>query len=114
MGRKRDKKTADRLTPAQALASAAFAAMVTQFPPTWLADFLSAVEKTIVHQEALRGAERRALDQGRAACKRLFEVLGLAYRENDEVVAANIAAQALAFLHAHIQESPPESGELLT
>ena len=114
MSRKRDKKAADQVSRSQALASAAFAAMVTQFPPSWLPDFLTAVEKTTDHQEALRGAERKALEQGRASCRRLFEVLGLAYREEDEVVASNIAAHGLAFLHAHIVESPPDSSDLLT
>jgi hypothetical protein len=113
MSKRDGKKSGQRVTQAQALASAAFAAMVTQFPPPWLPDFLSAVEKETVHGEALRGAERRALAQARASCKRLFEVLDLQYQELDEVIATNIAARGLAFLHAHIVESPPDSDLLV-
>jgi hypothetical protein len=111
--RRAKKKSDERVTQAQALASAAFAAIVTQFPPAWIPDFLSAVEKATVHDEPLRGSERRALEQARARCLRLFDLLGLAYQEGDEVVATNLAAKGLAFLHAHLLESPTDS-ELLT
>jgi hypothetical protein len=113
MTTRRSKKGGERVTQSQALAGAAFAALVTQFPPAWIPEFLSAVEKQTDGSEALRGSERRALDQARSRCKRLFDLLGLAFQDGDEVVATNLAAKGLAFLHAHLQESPGEP-ELLT
>ena len=61
----------------------------------------------------LRFLVGRALEQARSRCLRLFDLLGLAYQEGDEVVATNLAARGLAFLHAHLLESPTDS-ELLT
>jgi hypothetical protein len=113
MSKRRDKRAEDRVTQAQALAASAFAAMVTQFPPAWAPDFLAAVEKQTVHDEPLRGAERRALDQALSSCSRLFEVLGVPFQTGDEVVVTRIAAQGLAFLHAHVLPSPPDSDLLI-
>lgn len=113
MSRRRDRKDDDRLTQPQALAAAAFAAMLTQFPQAWVPDYLAAVEKQTGHDEPLRGAERRALDQALSSCRRLYEVLGVAYQAGDEVVVTRVAAQGLAFLHAHVLSSPPDSDLLV-
>lgn len=114
MGKRRQgKKERIKVTHVQALAASAFAAMLTQFPPPWLNDYLAAVEKQALDDEPLRAAERRALEQALTSCRKLFEVMAVPYQPGDEVVVAGVAAQGLAFLHAHVLTAPPDSDLLL-
>ncbi len=113
MSKRPQKKAQAKVTHVQALAASAFAAMLTQFPPPWLPEYLSGVEKQALGDEPLRSGERRALEQALASCRKLFDVMAVPYQPGDEVVVTGIAAQGLAFLHAHVLTSPPDSDLLV-
>ena len=113
MSKRSDKKAQGKVTHVQALAASAFAAMLTQFPAPWVPAYLSAVEKQALGDEPLRAAERRALQQALASCRKLFDVMAVPFKPGDEVVVTGIAAQGLAFLHAHVVAAPPDSDLLV-